>query len=113
MLNSGINKVILLGRVDGEPKIKQVGDEEMFCFTLVTTEQFKKNGHDSTHHEFHQVRASIKLNDIKNIIEGKILYLQGRLRTQQELDENSVKRYSTYVNAYAIEHIDVKLLLVK
>ena len=113
MLNSGINKVILLGRVDGEPEIKQVGNEKMLCFTLVTTEQFKKGGHDSMHYEYHQVRANIKLNEIDDIVEGKILYLQGRLRTQQELDENSVKRYSTYVNAYAIEHVDLKLLVVK
>ncbi|MDR1112634.1 MAG: single-stranded DNA-binding protein [Bacteroidales bacterium] len=97
---SGINKVILIGRLGKDPEIRSFenGVKKAF-FTLATSEIRKdKEGNRTEQTEWHNIVCWRNLAEIaeKYLSKGKLIYLEGKLRTRS-WEENGSKRYITEV----------------
>ncbi len=96
-----INKVILIGNLtrDAELKITE-GGQKMATFGLATNRGWvTKDGekHDSA--EFHECVAWGKLAEIcdKYLKKGKLIYIEGYLKTRSWDNEDGTKRYKTEI----------------
>ncbi len=99
---SGINKVILVGNVGKDPEVKYLeGGIAVAKFTLATSESYKnKEGQKVDQTEWHNIVMWRGLAEIaeKYVRKGKMLYIEGKIRTRQYGEENN-KKYFTEVVA--------------
>ena len=99
---SGINKVILIGRLGKDPEVRAFeGGTKKASFTLATSEIYKdKEGKRVEQTEWHLIVCWRSLAEIaeKYLTKGKQIYLEGRLRTRS-WEDNGVKKYVTEVEA--------------
>ena len=104
-----INKAILVGRLGKDPEVRYTPEGMMVTtFTLATDEQRKdKNGERVRMTEWHRVVTFGKLAEIcgKYLAKGKLVFVEGRIRTQAWEDKEGNKRYIT-----EIEASDMKML---
>jgi single-strand DNA-binding protein len=106
--NSGVNKVLLVGYIGKQPRRHTFNDMQMLCFPLVTQEFIKKNGERTEHLEWHQIKVPINSPGVDyNIIKGNLIYLQGKIQTQQFVDEQGIKRYKTEIIASFVQLLTV------
>ncbi len=106
---SGINKVILVGRLGGDPEVKSVGQGSMTArFNIATSENWTdKNGQRQERTEWHRVVVWGKLAEIcgKHLSKGRQVYIEGRLQTRQWDDQQGQKRYTTEVVANTVQFL--------
>jgi single-strand DNA-binding protein len=99
---SGVNKVILVGHVGKDPEVKYLeGGVAVAKFPLATSESYKnKEGQKVEQTEWHNVVLWRGLAEIaeKYVRKGKLLYIEGRIRTRQ-YGEESNKKYFTEIIA--------------
>jgi single-strand DNA-binding protein len=104
-----INKVILIGRLGADPEIRYTpSGEEVATFRIATSETWtNKNGEKEERTEWHQIVAWRGLAKIcgEYLNKGKLVYIEGRLRTRSWDDKDGNKRYRT-----EIEATDMKML---
>lgn len=106
--NSGVNKVLLVGYVGKQPRRHTVNDVQMLCFPMVTQEFIKKNGEKNEHLEWHQVKVPVNGAGMDcEINKGNLIYLQGKIQTQQFLDEQGIKRYKTEIIANFVQLLNI------
>jgi single-strand DNA-binding protein len=108
---SGINKVILIGRLGKDPEVRAFeGGTKKAFFTLATSEIYKdKEGKKVEHTEWHNIVCWRVLADIaeKYLTKGKQIYLEGRLRTRS-WEDNGVKKYVTEIEATTFTMLGTK-----
>lgn len=99
---SGVNKVILLGRLGADPEVRYTsGGTAVAKFNLATSETYKdKDGSKQEKTEWHRVVAFGKLGEIcgEYLSKGKQVYVEGRLQTRSWEDKDGNKKYTTEVN---------------
>jgi single-strand DNA-binding protein len=102
--NSGINKIILLGKVCTEPQFN-TGYERFLSFNLMTNEAIKKGTESIQHNEFHSVKVPDKVMTTEGIDlqTGQIVYIEGKIHTKAYTDEVGVKRYDVSIVAGKVE----------
>ena len=108
---SGINKVILVGRLGKDPDIRtfETGVKKA-SFTLATSEIFKdKEGNRTEVTEWHNIVCWRNLAEIaeKYLSKGKQIYLEGKLRTRS-WEDNGIKRYITEIEANTFTMLGTK-----
>ncbi|MCJ8211494.1 single-stranded DNA-binding protein [Mucilaginibacter sp. RS28] len=105
LTNSGVNKVILVGRIAKEPCNSSASNEPLMqCFQLVTQEFIKKNGENQEHNEWHQVKVPAGVNDERYALKkGDLVYIQGKVETRKYIDEQNIKRYVTEIIANSLQ----------
>ncbi|TSJ43599.1 single-stranded DNA-binding protein [Mucilaginibacter corticis] len=99
---SGINKVILVGHLGKDPEIRQLeGGVSVASFPLATSETFNKDGKKVEQTEWHNIVLWRSLADVaaKFLQKGKLVYIEGKLRTRSFEDKEGVKKYTTEVVA--------------
>ena len=99
---SGINKVILVGHLGKDPEARQLeGGVSVVSFPLATSETFNKDGRKVEQTEWHNIVMWRGLADIaaKLLQKGKLVYIEGKLRTRGFEDKEGVKKYTTEVVA--------------
>lgn len=100
---SGINKVILVGHLGRDPEIRTFeSGSKRASFSLATSEYRKdKDGNRVEMTEWHNIVCWRNLADNaeKYLVKGKMIYLEGRLRTRNWDDANGVKHYITEIEA--------------
>jgi len=99
---SGINKVILIGHLGKDPELRHLeGGVSVASFPLATTETFNKDGRKIEQTEWHNIVLWRSLADVagKFLQKGKLVYIEGKLRTRQFEDKEGVKKYTTEVVA--------------
>lgn len=99
---SGINKVILVGHLGGDPELRKLtGDVSVTSFALATTEVIKKNGTKVEQTDWHQVIMWRSLADVavKLLKKGKLVFIEGKLKTRMYEDKEGITRYTTEVVA--------------
>jgi single-strand DNA-binding protein len=98
---SGINKVILVGNVGRDPEVKYLdGGVAVARFSLATTESYKnKEGQKIESTEWHNIVMWRGLAEIaeKYVRKGKMLYIEGKIRTKQYGEENNKKYFTEIV----------------
>src|SRR5215216_5040004 len=99
---SGINKVILVGHLGKDPEVRYLeGGVSVASFPLATTETFNKDGRKVEQTEWHNIVLWRSLADVaaKYLQKGKLVYIEGKLRTRSFEDKEGVKKYTTEVVA--------------
>lgn len=99
---SGINKVILVGHLGKDPEARTLeGGVSVVSFPLATSETFNKDGRKVEQTEWHNIVMWRGLADVaaKFLHKGKLVYIEGKLRTRSFEDKEGVKKYTTEVVA--------------
>jgi single-strand DNA-binding protein len=99
---SGINKVILVGHLGKDPEARHLeGGVSVVSFPLATSETFNKDGRKVEQTEWHNIVMWRGLADVaaKFLQKGKLVYIEGKLRTRSFEDKEGVKKYTTEVVA--------------
>lgn len=99
---SGINKVILVGHLGKDPDVRYLdGGVSVASFPLATSETFNKEGRKVEQTEWHNIVMWRGLADVaaKYLQKGKLVYIEGKLRTRTFDDKDGNKKYTTEVIA--------------
>lgn len=95
-----VNKVIIIGNVARDPAIKTTTNEKKVAlFTVATNRYFKTAAWENkSEAEFHNCVAWGNLADRveKHLVKGKLLYIEGRIRTRI-IDKEEWKIYRTEI----------------
>lgn len=106
----GVNKVILVGRLGADPEVRYgTTGTAVVKFNVATTESVPAGeGKWEERTEWHRVVAFGKLaeNCGQYLGKGRLIYLEGRLRTQQWEDQQGNKRFTTEIVARDIQFLD-------
>lgn len=98
---SGINKVILVGRVGNDPDVRHLSSSKVANFSLATSETWKdkSSGEKQERTEWHRVCFFGALVDViqKYVGKGDMLYVEGRLQTRKWADKEGIERYTTEI----------------
>jgi single-strand DNA-binding protein len=99
---SGVNKVILVGHLGKDPEARTLeGGVSVVSFPLATSESFNKDGRKIEQTEWHNIVMWRGLADVaaKFLQKGKLVYIEGKLRTRSFEDKEGIKKYTTEVVA--------------
>lgn len=99
---SGINKVILVGHLGKDPEVRHLDNNvSVASFPLATSETYNKDGRRVEQTEWHNIVMWRGLADIaaKYLHKGKLVYIEGKIRTRNYEDKEGVKRYATEIVA--------------
>jgi single-strand DNA-binding protein len=98
---SGINKVILVGRLGAKPESKETANGLGARFSLATSESYtsKATNQKVEKTEWHSVVVWGKLAEIviQYLDKGSMVYLEGKLETQKYQDKTGQDRHITKV----------------
>ncbi len=99
---SGVNKVILVGHLGKDPEVRHLdGNVSVASFPLATSESYSKDGKRIEQTEWHNIVMWRGLADVaaKYLQKGKLVYIEGKLRTRSFEDKEGHKKYSTEIVA--------------
>jgi single-strand DNA-binding protein len=99
---SGINKVILVGHLGKDPEVRNLeGGVSVTSFPLATSETFNKDGRKVEQTEWHNIVMWRGLAEVaaKFLSKGKLVYIEGKLRTRSFEDKEGIKKYTTEIVA--------------
>lgn len=102
LVMSGINKVFLIGHLGKNPEFRHLtGNVAVVSFPLATSETFNKDGRKVEQTEWHNIVMWRALADaaVKMLEKGKLIALEGKLRTRSFEDRDGHKRYTTEIVA--------------
>lgn len=98
-----VNKVILIGRLGRDPETRTFENgAKKASFTMATSETYKdKEGRRVEQTEWHNIVCWRNLAEIAEqyLKKGKLIYLEGKLRTRSWDDEHGNKKYTTEIEA--------------
>ena len=101
---SGVNKVLLIGRLGRDPEVRYTPDGTAIAnFSIATSEEWKdkKTGEKQERTEWHRIVAFRRLGEIcgEYLSKGRQVYVEGRLQTRDWQDKDGNKRYTTEIVA--------------
>lgn len=101
-MSKGINKVILVGNVGGDPDVKYMPSGSAITnVSIATSESWKdkQTGQQQERTEWHRVVFFNRLAEIvgEYLKKGQQVYVEGSLRTRKWQDNNGNDRYSTEI----------------
>jgi single-strand DNA-binding protein len=103
----GINKVILIGHLGGDPELRYTPDGTPVCnFRMATTERWNsRDGEQREQTEWHTVVAWRRLAEIcgEYLSKGRQVYVEGSIRTRSWEDQNGVTQYRTEIDARDVQ----------
>ena len=103
MAGRGVNKVILLGNLGGDPEARTTpSGTPVTTFTLATNETWTdKEGQRQERTEWHRIVAWSKLAEIcsQYLRKGSQVYIEGRLQTRSWEDRQGTQRKTTEIVA--------------
>ncbi len=104
---SGVNKVIIVGRLGKDPETKAINQGTTLTrFTVATSETWMKDGQKQEKTEWHNITAWGKLGEVcgKYLAKGRQVYVEGKLQTRS-WEDNGVKKYATDIVATAVQFL--------
>lgn len=109
----GINKVILIGNVGGDPEVRYMPNgNAVTTLSVATSETWKdkQTGDKQERTEWHRVVCFNRLGEIAGeyLRKGSKLYIEGSLRTRKWQDQQGQDRYTTEIVANDIQMLDSK-----
>ena len=98
-----LNKVQLIGRLGADPELRHTPSGSAVAnFNIATTEQFtNKDEQKEERTEWHKIVTWDKLAEIcgEYLKKGKLVYIEGKLRTRSWEDRDGNKRWTTEIKA--------------
>jgi single-strand DNA-binding protein len=110
---AGINKVIIIGNLGGDPEVRYTPSGSAVAnFNVATSESWKdKNtGEKKERTEWHRIVVWGKLGELcgEYLSKGRQVYVEGRLQTRSYDDKDGVKRYMTEIIATDVQFLGSK-----
>jgi single-strand DNA-binding protein len=107
---SGINKVILIGRLGSDPEVRYTPSGVAVAnFSVATSEEWKDkdSGEKKERTEWHRIVAWRRLGEIcgEYLSKGRQVYVEGRLQTRSWDDRDGNKKYTTEIVASDIQFL--------
>lgn len=104
MSRGTLNKVILIGRVGADPEVRYMPNGNAVAnVRLATNDGYKDKatGQMQESTEWHRVVSFGKLAEIvgQYVQKGKLIYVEGRIRTNKWQDQSGQDRYTTEIIA--------------
>jgi single-strand DNA-binding protein len=107
---SGVNKVILVGRLGNDPEIRYTQQGVgVTNFNIATSENWvDKAGLKQEKTEWHRIVVWGKMAETcsQYLAKGRQVFIEGRLQTRQWEDKDGSKRYTTEVVASTVQFLD-------
>lgn len=107
---AGVNKVILIGNLGGDPELKYTGSgTAVTTLSVATNETWKdESGNKQERTEWHRVVMWRRLAEVAGeyLRKGSKIYVEGRLRTRSWDDKDGVKRYTTEIMGDVMSMLD-------
>lgn len=102
MASRGVNKVILVGNLGGDPEVRYMPSGGAVAnITIATSETWrdKATGEQREKTEWHRVALYGKLAEVAGeyLRKGSQVYIEGQLQTRKWQDQSGQDRYSTEV----------------
>jgi len=109
---ASLNKVMLIGRLGGDPEIRYAPSGSAVAnFSMATTEQWTgKEGEKQERTEWHKIVAWQKLGETcgEYLHKGSLVYIEGSLQTKSWEDRDGNKRWTTEIRAWRMQMLDKK-----
>lgn len=106
---SGVNKVILVGRLGADPEVKTISQGQTVAkLSVATSESWTgKDGQKQERTEWHRVTVWGKLAEIcgKHLSKGRQVYVEGKLQTRSWEDQQGQKKYATDIVASTVQFL--------
>lgn len=106
---SGVNKVIIVGRLGADPEMRTVANGGTVTRLSVATSEtwVDKDGHRQERTEWHRIVVWGRLAEIcgKHLSKGRQVYVEGRLQTRSWEDQQGQKRYATEIVANTVQFL--------
>ncbi len=106
---SGVNKVIIVGRLGTDPEVKTISSGNTVArLSVATSENWTdRDGQRQERTEWHRVVVWGKLAELcgKYLSKGRQVYLEGRLQTRSWEDQQGQKRYTTEIVANNLQFL--------
>lgn len=98
----GVNKVILIGNLGGDPEVRYTPNGSAVCnLSLATSESWKdrQTGQPVERTEWHRIVIFGKLAEVAGqfLHKGSKVYIEGKLQTRKWQDQQGQDRYTTEV----------------
>jgi single-strand DNA-binding protein len=106
---SGVNKVILVGRLGTDPEMRSTQSGTQVCsLSLATSETWVKDGKREEKTEWHKIVLWGRQAELaqKYLKKGRMVYIEGKLQTRTWQDQQGQKRYTTEIVANNLQFID-------
>jgi single-strand DNA-binding protein len=102
MASRGVNKVILVGNLGGDPEVRYMTNgNAVASITIATSESWrdKQTGEQREKTEWHRVSLFGKLAEVAGeyLRKGSQVYIEGQLQTRKWQDQQGQDRYTTEV----------------
>ncbi len=103
-----MNKVILIGHLGADPELRTLANGDTVCnLRIATTDKWKDkaSGQSKESTEWHRVVLFRRLGDIAGqyLRKGDVAFIEGRLRTRKWQGTDGQDRYSTEIEANAMQ----------
>lgn len=106
---SGVNKVIVLGRLGADPEVKNISPTQTVArLSVATSETWNdREGQKQERTEWHRVVVWGKLAELcgKYLVKGRQVYVEGRLQTRSWEDNQGQKKYTTEIVANTVQFL--------
>jgi len=107
----GVNKVILVGNLGGDPEVRYMpAGGAVANLTIATSEAWKDKatGERKEKTEWHRVVLFARLGEIAGeyLKKGSKVYVEGRLQTRKWQDKNGQDRYTTEIVGSELQMLD-------
>jgi single-strand DNA-binding protein len=106
---SGVNKVILIGRLGQDPEVRYTPSGQAVAnFSMATSENWTgKDGQKQERTEWHRIVVWGRLAELcKDYLrKGRQVYIDGKLQTRNWDDKDGKKRYTTEIVANTVQFL--------
>lgn len=105
---SDLNKVMLIGRLGGQPEIKVGSSGKSVCkLRLATSHNYNKDGKFEKETTWHSVVVFDKLAEIcaEYLTAGRLVYIEGVLRNTEWTDKDGVKHQGRDIRASEVHFL--------
>ena len=106
---SGVNKVIIVGRLGADPEIRTVSSGQTVCrMNLATSENWTdREGQRQERTEWHRVIVWGRMAEVcgQHLSKGRQIYVEGRLQTRSWEDDQGQKKYTTEIVANTVKFL--------
>jgi single-strand DNA-binding protein len=109
---TSLNRVTLIGRLGKDPETRTIPTgKKVAHFSLAVSERWKSaQGENKENTEWVNVEAWGRLGEVcqQYLHKGKLIYLEGRLKTDKYEDKSGETKYFTKVVATSMQMLDRK-----
>lgn len=107
-----LNKVMIIGRLGGEPELKYTQSGSPVCtFSVATDESYTDNsGQKVEKAEWHRIVVFQKAaeNCSQYLAKGSLVFIEGKLETRKWQDQQGQDRFVTEIKAQRVQFLDRK-----